>query len=109
MSDGVKVFCGECGNEWAGHGGAHKFEPERVEYFTDDRDARNPRQRLKLIIHSGRNGDWYVTTCPENERGMYGVRLRTSGGASARVPGLCPGIANAFRALVTAHTGIKFD
>ena len=108
MLDGANVYCGECAREWRTHGDAHKFQPERVEYLTDDRDAAG-RHRMKLIILYGRNGDWYVTTCPEGERGIYGVRLRTSGGASSRAPGLCPGIAEAFRAIVTAHTGITFE
>jgi hypothetical protein len=120
MKDGVNVFC-ECGVEWRNHhsepqpGQAHleregcpKFEPERVEYLTDDCDLKG-RHRVKLVIFYGRNGDWYVTTCQEDERGMYAVRLRTSGGANNHAPGLCVGIADSFRSIVTAHTGIQYE
>lgn len=114
MKSGVNVFCGTCGVEWSEHdsskreGVHHKFEPERVEYLTDDRDLTE-RYRVKLVIFYGRNGDWYVKTCQEDERGPYAVRLRTSGGASSAIPGLCVGVAQAFRAIVTAHTGITFE
>jgi hypothetical protein len=109
MQDGINVYC-ECSLEWREHSESpcRKFEPERVEYLTDDRDQTG-RDRVKLVIFYGRNGDWYVKTCQEDEHGMYAVRLRTSGGADSRAPGLCVGIAEAFRSIVTAHTGIKYE
>ena len=72
-----------------------------VRYLTDDRDARDGR-RLELCIGWGNNGDWYVVTVPEGERSVSAVRLCTSGGASAVVPGFVPLIAEAFRKLVAA-------
>ena len=72
---------------------------EAVRYLTDDRDAR---QRHELVIYQGQNGDWYVQIVPEGDRLGPTVRLCTSGGASARVPGLTTAIAQAFRALQTA-------
>ena len=75
-----------------------------VRYLTDDRDARDGR-RLELCIGWGNNGDWYVVTVPEGERSFNAVRLCTSGGASSRVPGLCPLIAQIFRLLVAAESG----
>jgi hypothetical protein len=72
-----------------------------VRYLTDDRDARDGR-RLELCIGWGNNGDWYVVTVPEGERGVSAVRLCTSGGASSVVPGFVPLIAEAFRKLLAA-------
>jgi hypothetical protein len=72
-----------------------------VRYLTDDRDLRDGR-RLELCISWGNNGDWYVNTVPEGEYGMDAVRLCTSGGASSRVPGFVPLIAEAFRKLAAA-------
>ena len=72
-------------------------------YLTDDRDDES---RNELVIIQGGNGDWYVAIVPEGEGCIgRGVRIATSGGASTRVPGLAPAIANAFRALVNAGNG----
>ena len=71
-----------------------------IRYLTDDRDKK---RRNELVITKGDNGDWYVAVAPEGE-GIIGrgVRICTSGGASTRVPGLGPAIADAFRALLDA-------
>lgn len=108
--EGVNVFCGVCSAEWRNHqeGKDHDFEPGRVEYVTDDRDDDDRRGRMKLVISFGGNGDLYVATCREGEKGIYGVRLSTSGGASSDVPGLCPSVAEAFRSIAAAHTGKSY-
>jgi len=71
-----------------------------VRYLTDDRDLED---RNELVIGFGGNGDWYVAVVPEGEGTIgRGVRICTSGGASAVAPGLGRAIAQAFRALVEA-------
>lgn len=76
-------------------------QPREVRYLTDDRDARDGR-RLELCIGYGNNGDWYVVTVPQGEHSFSMVRLCTSGGASSRVPGFVPLIAEVFWKLVAA-------
>ena len=74
-----------------------------VRYLTDDRDYE---RRNELVISFGNNGDWYVAVVPEGEVAFgRSVRLCTSGGASSKVPGLAPAIANAFRAIAKAMDG----
>jgi hypothetical protein len=63
-------------------------------YLTDDRDLN----QNELQIMQGGNGDWYVSVLVKGQR-IQGVRLATSGGASRAHPGLCPAIADAYRAL----------
>jgi len=76
-------------------------EITEARYLTDDRDFKD---RNELVITLGGNGDWYVSVVPEGQGAIgRGVRICTSGGASSRVPGLAPAIANAFRALVKAN------
>ncbi len=70
-----------------------------VSYLTDDRDGR---QRLKLVISRGNNGDFYVATVPEGNRVTNAVRLCTSGGASSAVPGITQKIFEIFELLIKA-------
>lgn len=76
-----------------------------VRYLTDDRDA-DEDDLNELVISTGGNGDWYVAVVPKGT-GCIGksIRICTSGGASARVPGLAPAIANAFQSLARAGEG----
>ncbi len=70
---------------------------DEVRYLTDDRDYE---KRNELVIQIGGNGDWYVSVVPEGQGcAGRGVRICTSGGASSHVPGLCPAIADVFRAI----------
>lgn len=74
-------------------------------YLTDDRDL--PEEDLRtLVIFPGGNGDWYVQIAGANGRATDGVRLCTSGGASSKVPGLTVAIAEAYRAIKAAGTGV---
>lgn len=71
-----------------------------VRYLCDDRDLPG---RNELVISQGGNGDWYVAVAPEGQ-GTIGraVRLSTSGGAQAAVPGLPRAVAEMFRVLAQA-------
>lgn len=77
-----------------------------VRYLTDDRDDEI---RNELVITAGKNGDWYVAVVPEGQKTIgRGVRISTSGGAQAYVPGLGRALAIAFSALAHAQgPGIK--
>lgn len=81
---------------------------EKVMYLTDDRDLPEDRQR-SLVIFQGGNGDWYVQVAPKNGMTTEGVRICTSGGASANCPGLGSAIADAYRAIESAQRGEKYD
>lgn len=74
--------------------------PTEVRFLTDDRDEAG---RMELVIQQGGNGDWYVSVVPEGQAATRGVRVCTSGGASAAAPGLTRAIASAFRALAEAR------
>jgi hypothetical protein len=66
---------------------------------TDDCDKSD----LELSIFQGGNGDWYISILPEGHRIGPCVRISTSGGASARVPGLTAAIAEVYQALYDAQ------
>lgn len=79
--------------------------PDAAVYLTDDRDL--PEDQLRtLVIFRGGNGDWYVQVAGANGRATEGVRLCTSGGASSQAPGLTVAIAEAYRAIKAAGTGV---
>ncbi|WP_258570046.1 hypothetical protein [Burkholderia sp. MBR-1] len=75
-------------------------------YVTDDRDLPEDEQRA-LVIFPGGNGDWYVQVAPKHGRTVEGVRICTSGGASTQCPGLGPAIADAYRAMRAAQSGVR--
>lgn len=75
-------------------------------YLTDDRDLPLEDQRA-LVIFPGGNGDWYVQVTPHHGRGMDGVRICTSGGASSACPGLPNAIAEAYRCMKAAADGVR--
>ena len=77
-------------------------------YLTDDRDLLEEDLRALVIFHGG-NGDWYVQVTPAHGRSVEGVRICTSGGASTNCPGLGPAIAEAFRAIMAAQNGNKYN
>ena len=77
---------------------------DQAMYPTDDRDLPLEDQRA-LVIFPGGNGDWYVQVTPHHGRGMEGVRLCTSGGASSACPGLTNAIAEAYRCMKAAGDG----
>lgn len=78
-----------------------------LSYLTDDRDLE---ERHKVTIFPGGNGDWYISTHPEDQRmGLHGVRLSTSGGASRAAPGLTIAVARAYRALRGENIEDSFD
>lgn len=73
---------------------------EPVNYECDDRDGDRP---ACLTIQNGGNGDWYIMTFePGRRHEGRGVRISTSGGASAYVPGLTLAICAAYDALYLA-------
>ena len=77
-------------------------EIREVRYLTDDRDLEGDLN--ELVIGFGGNGDWYVAVVPKGQ-GTIGrsMRICTSGGASAAVPGLGIAISDAFRAIAEAR------
>lgn len=77
-------------------------------YLTDDRDLPEDEKRA-LVIFPGGNGDWYVQVTPPHGMSMEGVRICTSGGAQFNCPGLGVAIADAYRAMVSAQNGERFN
>jgi hypothetical protein len=77
-------------------------------YLTDD---RYKEKRLKLVIGWGRNGDYYVATCPEDEKPWNAVRICTSGGAASRNPRLVRAVVELFQALggFEKHSGCSCE
>lgn len=68
---------------------------EPVVFESDDTETG----KVMRIFMAG-NGDWYVSIGPKEERLHENcVRIRTSGGASFRCPGLSVAIANAYDAI----------
>ena len=64
-----------------------------VRFLSDDGES-------ELRIFSAPNGDWYISTHKPGERVHdHCVRVRTSGGAAFRCPGLPVAVANAARAI----------
>jgi len=81
-----------------GDGGVrHKFY-ERVEYVASEiRDIDT--ERNKLIMWNARNGDLYMSICPESHRGGISMRFERSGGCNTRNPELLEALMDAYDAI----------
>lgn len=68
-------------------------------YLSDDADIDG--HEYELVIHDGRagNGDWYISVLPKGHKIGPTVRVRTSGGEAARLPGFVAAINQAYEAL----------
>lgn len=75
---------------------------DMLRYKTDDHDISSS----ELCIFQGGNGDWYVSVADgPDHHPTNGVRICTSGGASALCPGLGVAISRAYRAMFEKQGG----
>lgn len=71
---------------------------ETVEYVCQETHSVT-REKHKIVMFNGGNGDLYISTCPESHRFGTTVRIERSGGASTRNPRLVQALTATYDAI----------
>lgn len=71
---------------------------ETVEYVCQETHSVT-REKHKIVMFNGGNGDLYISTCPESHRFGTTVRIERSGGAATRNPRLVQALTATYDAI----------